>query len=87
MVFNGLNGEFFIKWNLKKESESENCSVVSNSLGSHGLLQARMLEWVAFPFSGGSSQLWDQTQVSHIAGKFLFFIFYFFNFILFLNFT
>ena len=36
----------------------------------HGLLQARVLEWVAFPFSGASSQLRDQTQVSCIAGGF-----------------
>ena len=36
----------------------------------HGILQARILEWVAFPFSRGSSQLRDWTQVSHIAGRF-----------------
>jgi len=36
----------------------------------HGILQARMLEWVAFPFSRGSSQPRDQTQVSRIAGGF-----------------
>ena len=36
----------------------------------HGLLQARILEQVAFPFSRGSSQPRDQTQVSHIAGGF-----------------
>ena len=35
-----------------------------------GILQARILEWVAFPFSRGSSQLRDWTQVSHIAGRF-----------------
>ena len=34
----------------------------------HGILQARILEWVAFPFSRGSSQPRDQTQVSRIAG-------------------
>ena len=55
-------------------------SVVSNSLQPHGLylpgssvhgiLQARILEWVAIHFSRGSSQLWDQTQISHIAGRF-----------------
>ena len=28
----------------------------------HGILQARLLEWVAFPFSRGSSQPRDQTQ-------------------------
>ena len=36
----------------------------------HGILQARILEWVAFPFSRRSSQPRDQTQVSHIAGGF-----------------
>ena len=35
-----------------------------------GILQARILEWVAFPFSRGSSQPMDQTQVFHIAGGF-----------------
>ena len=35
-----------------------------------GILQARILEWVAFPFSRGSSQPMDQTQVSCIAGRF-----------------
>ena len=36
----------------------------------HGILQARILEWVAVPFSRVSSQPRDQTQVSHIAGGF-----------------
>ena len=36
----------------------------------HGILQARILEWVAFPFSRGSSQPRDRTQLSHIAGGF-----------------
>ena len=36
----------------------------------HGILQARILEQVAFPFSRGSSQPRDQTQVSSIAGGF-----------------
>ena len=36
----------------------------------HGILQARILEWVAFPFSRGSSQPRDQTRVSCIAGRF-----------------
>ena len=35
----------------------------------HGILQARILEWVAFPFSRGPPQPRDQTQVSHIAGR------------------
>ena len=33
----------------------------------HGILQARILEWVAISFSRGSSQPRDQTQVYHIA--------------------
>ena len=37
----------------------------------HGILQARILEWVATLFSKESSQPRDQTQVSHIAGRFL----------------
>ena len=36
----------------------------------HGILQARILEWVAMPFSRGSIQPRDGTQVSHIAGRF-----------------
>ena len=35
----------------------------------HGTLQARILEWIAIPFSRGSSQPRDQTQVSHIADR------------------
>ena len=37
----------------------------------HGILQARILEWVAFPFPRGFSQPRDRTQVSHIVGEFL----------------
>ena len=54
------------------ESESESCSVVSDSLRSHGLYS----RWIspgqntAFPFSRGSSQPRDRTQVSCIAGRF-----------------
>ena len=60
-------------WPLKSESESH--SVMSDSLWPHGyivhgLLQARILEWVAFPFSRGSSQPRDRTQVSLIASGF-----------------
>ena len=35
-----------------------------------GILQAKILEWVAFPCSRGSSQPRDQAQVSHIADGF-----------------
>ena len=36
----------------------------------NGILQARILEWVAFPFFRISSQPRDRTQVSYIAGGF-----------------
>ena len=36
----------------------------------HGILQARVLEWVAMLSSRGSSQPRNQTQVSHSAGRF-----------------
>ena len=36
----------------------------------HGILEARILEWVAFSFFRGSSQPRDPTQVSCIAGRF-----------------
>ena len=59
------------------------CISVSHSVGSnsldcswpgssaHGILQARMLEWVAMPFSRGSSWPRDWTWVSCVAGRFL----------------
>ena len=42
------------------------CSPPGSSV--HGILQARILEWVAISFSRGSSRPRDQTQVSYIAG-------------------
>ena len=43
------------------------CSPPDSSI--HGILQARILEWVAIFFSRESSQPRDRTQVSHIAGR------------------
>ena len=43
------------------------CSLPGSSL--HGILQARVLEWVAISFSRGSSQPRDQTRVSLIPGR------------------
>ena len=43
------------------------CSLPGSSL--HGILQARVLEWVAISFSRGSSWPRDQTQVSRIPGR------------------
>ena len=36
----------------------------------HGILQGRIRDWVAVPFSRGSSQPSDRTQISRIAGAF-----------------
>ena len=46
-----------------------NCSPPGSSV--HGILQARIMEWVAVPFSRGSPQPKDGPQVSRIAGGFL----------------
>ena len=48
--------------------DSMDCSPLGTSV--HGILQGRTLEWVAMPFSKGSSQPRDQTWVSHISGRF-----------------
>ena len=45
-----------------------NCSPLGSSV--HGILQGRILEWVAIPFSRESFWPRGQTQVSHIAGRF-----------------
>ena len=54
---------------------AQSCPTFCSAMGYtiRGMLQARILEWVAFPFTRGSSQPRDWTQVSHIAGSFLFF--------------
>ena len=41
------------------------CSPPGSSV--HGILQARILEWIAIPSSRGSSQPSDQTHISHIS--------------------
>ena len=45
-----------------------NCSLSGSCI--HGILQARILEWIVVPFSRGSSWSRDRTQVSCIAGRF-----------------
>ena len=53
-------------------SPSQSCNPMGYSLpGSsvHGILQARILEWVNFPFFRGFSQPTVWTQVSHIASS------------------
>ena len=48
-------------------SDPMDCSLPGSSV--HGILQARVLEWVAISFSRGSSQPRDQTLVSCIVDK------------------
>ena len=56
--------------NTVSKSQSGSCLVVSDSLWPHGILQARILEWVAFPFSRRSFPLRNWTRVSCIVGGF-----------------
>ena len=61
--------------NCQLSFKSESCSLcptVCNPMDYtvHGILQARILEWVVIPFSRGSTQSRDRTQDSHIAGGF-----------------
>ena len=60
----------FLVWNEVKVAQS--CPTLCDAMDYtvHGILQARILEWVAFPFSRGSSQLRDWTQVFRIEGRF-----------------
>ena len=56
---------------IMKVKVAQSCLTLCNPMDYtvHGILQARILEWVAFPFSRGSSQPRDGTRVSHIAGR------------------
>ena len=55
-----------------KVKVAQSCLTLCNPMDCivHGILQARILEWVAFSFSRGSPQPRDRTQVSRIAGVF-----------------
>ena len=57
----------------KEEAKvTQSCPTLCDPMGysTHGILQARVPEWLAFPFSRGSSQPRDRTQVSRITGGF-----------------
>ena len=51
---------------------AQSCPTLCNPMDYtvHGILQVRIQEWVAFPFSRGSSQPRDRTQLSHLEGRF-----------------
>ena len=62
--------------NEVKRSESQSCPTLCDPVdcslpGSsiHGILQARILEWVAISFSRGSSRPRDWTNVSYLVGR------------------
>ena len=59
-----------MKWSDMKIAQS--CPTLLDPMDYtvHGILQDRILKWVAVPFSRGSSQPRDRTQVSHITGRF-----------------
>ena len=66
-----ISGHLKTVWNVKvkvTQSCPTLCDLVDYTV--HGILQARILEWITFPFSRGSSQPRDWTQVSHFAGGF-----------------
>ena len=56
--------------NIWKVQVAQSCLTLCDPMDYtvHGILQARMLKWVAIPFFRRSSQPRDQTQVSHVAG-------------------
>ena len=75
-----IAGEFFTteppgkptrnrKWSVKV---TQSCPILGDPTDYtvRGILQARIQEWVAFPFSRGSPQPRDRTQVPHTAGRF-----------------
>ena len=55
-----------------KVKVAQSCPTLCNPMDytAHGILQARILEWVAFPFSRGPSQSRDGTQVFRTEGRF-----------------
>ena len=61
-----------VRWGEVTQSCPTLCNPVDcNLLGFsvHGILQARILEWIAISFSRGSSQPRDRTWISRIGGR------------------
>ena len=77
-TLHSLSFFFFFSWNTtgpclwSEWKVTQSCLTLCDPMDYrvHGILQARILEWVAFPFSRGSSQPRNRTQVSHIEGGF-----------------
>ena len=66
----GCTGSLLLRIVVVKVAQS--CSILCDPMDYtvHGIVQARISERLAFPFSKGSSQPRDRTQVSHIADRF-----------------
>ena len=67
-----MGGEESIAYKKVKVKVTQLCPTLYDPMDYtvHGILQTRILEWVAVPFSGGSSQPRDRTQVFRTAGEF-----------------
>ena len=63
-----LKVKMFVTQSCTTVRDPLDCSLPGSSV--HGILQERILEWVAIPFSRGISLTRDRTQVSCIAGGF-----------------
>ena len=62
----------FLKYHWSEVKVTQLCPTLCDPVDYtlHGILQARILGWVTFPFSRGSSQTRNRTQVSGLAGGF-----------------
>ena len=72
-VFLGYFGGEIESWRVKVKVEvAQSYPPLCHPTGCtvHGIVQARILQWIAIPFSRGSSQPRNWTRVSHTAGRF-----------------
>ena len=78
LIFHKENDTTYLLYETVKVKVTQWCPALCNPMdcslsGSsvHGILQARILEWVGVPFCRGPFQPRDRTQVFQIAGGFL----------------
>ena len=67
LFYNIVESESEVTQSCPTLCDPVDCSLPGSSV--HGILQERILEWVASSFSSGSSWPRDRTQVSRIAGR------------------
>ena len=69
LVYTSIKSCHTLKWKAKvTQLYLTVCNPMNYTV--HGILRARILDWVAFPIFRGSSQPRDRTQASHITGRF-----------------